>query len=300
MRLKEKIEDAQKTHDIAHILGAKKKLIVCPLPGHIHSDNTPSFSIFWKDGVQYFRCHGNCGLIGDVIDLAGYMNITGYNRKDKGMVQRALEYIDRKYEIYIPIPVKQVKLAGSEWYDYLPIGEEGLEYAKGRGLTYKTIMKFRVGQSGKFITMPCFKEGRLIGIKMRRIVAGEPRFYALPGSRQGLFNVDSIAYTDGPVFIVKGEIPCMLLDQMGFLSCAPTGGEGGWDESWRSALAFSQNIVIGDNDAPGRKLGEKRALILGAKLVFPPEGVKDIDAWILKDPDHAINQLIEWSSYEAK
>lgn len=73
-------EDIRKAHDIHSVLGlnAFKKTIVCPLPMQSHASNTPSFSIFWKYGVhQQFKCHGNGGAHGDVIDLVGYMSIAG-------------------------------------------------------------------------------------------------------------------------------------------------------------------------------------------------------------------------------
>jgi hypothetical protein len=285
MSLKSDIEDAQKTHDIQSILDTKKRSLVCPLPQHNHTSNTPSFSIFWEKGIQHFKCHGNCNLVCDVIDLVGYLNIPDYNRASKGSVRKALAFIDRKYEVAIPIPIKTEKLSGSEWFDLLPISPEAKEYAASRGLSPETIQKFNLGSKGNYLSMPCFEEGRLIGVKMRRITYGQPRFFNIKGSYQGLFNFDKVAYTTQTVFIVKGEIPCMLLDQLGYLACAPTGGEGGWDEHWRAALAFSHNVVIGDNDAPGRKLGEKRALILGADLVFPPPAYKDIDEALLAEPE---------------
>jgi DNA primase len=299
MSLKDDITDAQRTHDIQTILGTRKRSIVCPLPQHIHSSNTPSFSVFWKDGIQYFKCHGSCDCTGDVIDLVGYLNVPGYDRKSKGMVRKALAHIDSKYEISIPIPVKTVKLTGSEWFDMLPISPEARAYAHGRGLTDETIERFKLGSRGGFLSMPAFREGRLTGIKLRNILPEKFRFYSLKGSIQSLFNFDKVAYvTDQAVFIVKGEIPCMLLDQHGFLACAPTAGEGSWDEHWRAALAFSKNIVIGDNDGPGRELGEKRALLLGADLVFPPPAFKDIDEFLLADPQGFDILMEKWRSDE--
>ena len=275
MGLREDIEEARRTHDIQAILGTKKKKIICPLPGHVHSSRpTPSFSIFWKDGGQYFKCHGNCNLTGDVIDLVGYLNIPGYDQRDGNMIRKALGYLDQKFEISVPIPVKETTLTGSEWFDYLPISETGREYAHKRGLNDDTIQKFNLGYWKGFLSIPCFEEQRLAGVKMRRVRIGEPRFFSIEGSRQGLFNFDKVAYSLDVTFIVKGEIPCMLMDQMGFQACAPTGGEGGWDERWRSALALSKNIVVGDNDGPGRMLGEKRALLLGAMLVFPRKDLR--------------------------
>ena len=295
MTLKADIEEAQRTHDMHQILGTNKKIMVCPLPSHVHSSNTPSFSIFWKDGIQRFRCHGNCGLVGDVIDLIGYLHIPGYNRSQPGMVKKALKYMERKVEIAVPIPVKEVKLTGSEWFDMLPISPEAREYAHTRGLNDDTIQKFNLGSKPDYLSLPCFEDGRLVGIKLRKLTPGNPRYLSVKGSIQGLFNFDRVAYSTKTVFIVKAEIPCMLLDQLGFLACSPTGGEGGWDERWRGALALSRNIVIGDNDAPGKKLGQRRALILGAELVFPDERFKDIDEVLLAEPEATLKQLKEWS-----
>ena len=142
--------------------------------------------------------------------------------------------------------------------------------------------------------IPCFEEQRLTGIKMRRIGKGDPRFFSVEGSRIGLLNFDKVAYSMDVTFIVKGEIPCMLMDQIGFQTCAPSSGEGNWDERWRSALALSTNIVIGDNDEVGRNLGEKRALLLGANLYFPPAKYQDLDKWILGDPVGSVETITKW------
>jgi hypothetical protein len=184
--------------------------------------------------------------------------------------------------------------------DFLPIGIEAREYSWGRGLNDETIKKFNLGQSKHWLTIPCFENWKLRGIKFRNLNPKDDlRFISMKGGLQGLFNFDSIAYKTGAVFVVKGEIPAMLLDQMGYLACAPTGGEGGWREDWRTALALCDPIVVGDNDLPGRKLGEVRATLLGARLVFPPENWKDIDSWILDEPEKARAQMEAWKSVPA-
>jgi hypothetical protein len=173
-----------------------------------------------------------------------------------------------------------------------------VEYAAIRGLTRETLERFRVGQSGKYMAMPCFEAGLLRGIKMRNTDPScdmDHRFFQLKGSRQGLFNFDRVKQALEPVLIVKGEIPCMLLDQLGFLACAPTGGEGGWQEEWRTALALSKKrIIVGDNDRPGVELGQKRAAFLHAELKFPPPAYKDIDQFILGDRVLALETIQRW------
>jgi len=299
MKLTERFDEARRNHDMMSILNTSRRKILCPLPGHIHHENTPSFSIVWKKGVQWFRCHGNCGASGDVVDLIGYLRIPAYDPHDLEHRKRALQLLDERYDCAIAIPEKETVLYGDEWYRYLPISAAGEDYARSRGLSDKTIAHFRLGQNGTMLSIPCFEEQRLVGIKFRSIdlaIVGDDRFRAVKGSRQGLFNIDDCRYHTGTVFIVKGEIPAMLLWQMGYKAVAPTSGEGGWVESWRTALALADKIVIGDNDAPGVKLGNKRAALMAAKLVFPPPEYKDIDQWILSAPEKALEQLNTWAS----
>jgi DNA primase len=298
------IENICRTHDIRDVLSlpSNKKVVVCPLPQHIHRNNTPSFSIFWKDGKQWWRCHGSCNTEGDVVDLVGYLRIAGYRRYRLAMRQEAARLLDDRFQIRILIPEPENRLAGDEWIQFLPASEATLSYANTRGLTPETLNRFRIGTYSSYMTMPCFEDSQLTGVKLRNTIAcqSKNRFWQWPGSRQGLFNLDGVRYATEVVFVVKGEIPCMLLSQMGYKACAPTGGEGGWTERWRTALALAKRVVIGDNDAPGKKLADKRGLLLNAHVVFPPENFKDIDEYILAEPREAAAQLARWKEQDAE
>jgi hypothetical protein len=302
--LAEQIRDARRTHDILSVLGldgTRERVIVCPLPFHAHHHNTPSFSIFWRRGMQWWRCHGSCNMEGDVVDLVGFLRVNGYDKSDPGKIREALYFLDQRYEIAIPKAEPEIRLAGDEWRKFLPIGGEALQYAEKRGLVLATLEKFRIGSSGHYLTMPCFEEGILRGIKMRNIWESadkKHRFFQLEGSRLGLFNFDAVYLKRGLTWIVKGEIPVMIMDQVGFpQTCAPTGGEGGGKTAgfnWNTALALAAKIVIGDNDGPGGELARNRAILFGAELFFPPDSFKDLDEWILADPSHATQQLKAW------
>ena len=295
-KFQDRISSVQHCYTIQSVLHTNQKVIVCPLPFHVHYNNTPSFSIYWQDGYQHFNCHGNCNLKGDVIDLMGYLKIPNYDYKNPRMVSRSLDLLENKFVPQIVIQPKIVKLKGSEWIDFVPPGAEVMAYARTRGLTPETLKKFNIGQSGNSMSIPTFHEKKLIGIKMRNIHARSKcgRFWAFEGSRAGIFNFDAVAYKSVPLLMVKGEIPVLLLDQYGITACAPTGGEGSWCEDWLLALEMnSPRIVVGDNDAPGRILGEKRASLLRAQLKFPPEQYQDIDKWILADRN-AIEEIRAW------
>jgi DNA primase len=174
---------------------------------------------------------------------------------------------------------------------YLPIGSTAREYAHQRGLTDETIERFRVGQDRMYMTIPSFRDGRLRGIKKRNCTDRGLRYVNESGSRGDLFNVDEVRFFSGHVFIVKGEIPAMLLSQEGFKAVAPTGGEGSWDERWKLDLGLARLTLIGDNDEFGKQAGYERSLGFGAALAFPPSEFKDVDMYMLARPEEAMEWL---------
>jgi hypothetical protein len=306
------IREAHLLYDIHTVLGlpASRRWTICPLPQHIHSSNTASFSIFTSpDGVQRFKCHGNCGLQGDVIDLVGYLNVPNYSPGNIDHLMQAISLLGAEFEIRPPRQERRRAIKPAEWRRFIPPGEAVVEYAASRGLTKETLDKFHVGQFKHFMSIPAFEGGVLRGIKFRSTWPVEKadghdfdslRFWAAKGSVKALFNYDRVAYTEEPVLVLKGEIPVMLCDQEGFLACAPTGGEGSYIEQWKPLLAFSRKVVVvGDND-PDPEVNAKmvakaryRAKLLQAELRFPPANHKDLDEWMLADP-RAVEAIRSW------
>ena len=210
-----RVHDARQLYDMFAILGipSNKKVIVCPMPNHPHHNNTPSFSISLKDGHQRFHCFGACGASGDVIDLVGYLQISGYDSQNGEHVKRALTLLTSGYKMSPPEKVRKSPLLPNDaWEVFTPPGDEAIKYAKLRGLTKKTLENNMVGQSEMFgrtwMTMPTFHFGRLQGIKMRNIhsISHRDRYGALEGSINGLFHLNDIYYKTDPILIVKGDV----------------------------------------------------------------------------------------------
>lgn len=296
------LRDISRLYDMYDVLGLdrKKNVIVCPLPAHVHRNNTPSFGIFiGKDGVQHFRCLGNCGIRGDVIDLVGYLNIPGYSGDNPQDVRKAVTLLSNKFEWSPPPPVERVvSIAQNEWEKFCPPGKEAIQYALARGISEVVISAFRLGQKEDWLSIPVFEDGMLIGIKLRSIGKSK-RYVHIKGSRSGIFNYDAVAWKKDPFLLVKGEIAAMVCVSNGILACAPTSGEAMKIEKYAPALAFSKRVVVvGDND-PGdlgvktRELARVRAEAIGADLKFPPSQYKDIDDWILADPE-AVKEIRTW------
>lgn len=300
---RESLKDIRRMYDIRVVLGLppRAKWVVCPLPMHRHSNHTPSFSIFTdnKDGAQRFRCHGNCGLSGDVIDLAGYMWVPGYSPRDRSALARAVQMLTVRSHVSIPMPEPTpTAIDPARWMEYVPIGPAGRAYAHGRGITDEAIEHFRLGQQGvSYLTIPIFRDSALVGIKKRAMRDGLTRFIAEGGSRMrdNLFNYDEVAYATGPVFFVKAEIPAMILWQHGHKACAPCAGEAA-KSPWASKLALADITVIGDNDDNGVRFASQRAIDLHARLRFPPAAYKDWDEWYLAEKSECLKETAAWLS----
>lgn len=290
----DELRSVRKLYDMRQLLGMpnSKRVIMCPLPGHLHHSNTPSFSVFTgKDGVQRFHCFGNCNKQGDIIDLVGYMKIPGYKDHDPKDIMQAINYlVSSGVEIKEPQKIERpAELNPTEWKKYVPAGHRVVNYLRERGLFPETVEKFKIGEFQNAMTIPCFEGGILKAIKCRTI--NKKIFFNIKGSVKSLFNHDTVLWSDEPILVLKGEIPVMMLDQMGFLACCVTGGEASDIEPWKYVFSFSKKVVVvGDNDADpeinARMQAKmmKKAEILGGEFRTPPPKYKDIDEWLLAEP----------------
>ena len=293
-------KDKRRLYDIYDYLGITdkaKRVIVCPMPNHVHVNHTPSFSIYQAGNVQRFICHGSCGKRGDVIDLAGYLNIPGYDENNPEQVKEALALLAGKCEISIPEErTKTASLRGDLHLSYLPLKADGLAYLAQRGISQKTAEHFMIGQDGNYVTIPALENRVLKTIKKRNLINEGLRYFSVKGSATALFNHDYVSGAGNTVFIVKGEIAAMVLHERGLYACAGTAGEGTTKPEWLLPIVFAQKrVVIGDNDIQGKNLEGKtkeRAGMLKAELFFPPKEFKDVDEWVLGDPE-AIRTLKE-------
>lgn len=296
----------KRIYSISGVLGTDRKLIVCPMPAHMHHRNTPSFSIFHdREGFERFKCHGNCGLEGDVVDLVGYLEVAGYDPKDnKSFLQAVARLQGKEMEVYIPATGREratLALSPNAWREHYPAREAGIRYLKSRGLTEETIETYKLGQKGSnYVSFPAFEQGILVNLKYRRIAGSGLRYFEEKGSRKSLYGYDDIAYKGDPIIITKGHIPTLLLLQRGILSTNITAGENAHLSEWWPQMALaSHRVYVGDNDTDPtvrekmQAFARQRALDIRAEVKFPPEEYKDLDDWILGDPG-ALEIIKSW------
>jgi hypothetical protein len=297
-------DEVSRLYNIQDVLHTDRKKLLCPLPDHHHSNYTPSFSIFWADGKQHWRCHG-CGRFGDVIDLIGYLNIPFYDRDNSGHLKTAINILTGGEFNSVPVfapPPRAKTIYQGEWKKFYPAQKEVLEYACSRGISDRVLTAHKIGQASLYrqiyMAIPTFHDGILQGIKLRNTSSSGRRYGAVEGSISGLFNYDGVISKTGTIFVVKGEIASMVMETFGYTACAPTGGEVSDISKIVSAVATASKIVlISDNDP--KEVAEKqirpkaiqRAKLLGAELIYPPEEFKDIDEWLLAKPEEATTYL---------
>lgn len=248
------------------------------------------------------------------MDFVGYMNIDGYDpEKDRSKAYKLLT--GGSYVISPPIPPPPTKpLPQWLWQEMLPPSPRTVEYALSRGITEEQIVKHKIGTPPNYMrnepwelkfpnhwmSIPLFHGTELIGIKLRNITSGGPRYIQIPGSRKGLYGWNDVYLTTEPVLLVKGEIAKLVMERFGFLAASLTGGEGSLvNHILIEALSLAKVTVVGDNDE-NPKTFEKmsqamrdKAALLDGVLKFPDKPHKGIDDWVLADPT-AVEKIQGW------
>lgn len=137
---------------------------LCPF----HNEKTPSFTVNDKKG--FFHCFG-CGAHGDAV---------GFVMKTEGLsFPESVEKLAR--EVNLPVPratpvereraersatLQQVVEEAARWFQKqlrLPVGRQGLDYLRGRGLEDATIDDFRLGFA------PDSRDGLLAHLKRENV-----------------------------------------------------------------------------------------------------------------------------------
>ena len=137
---------------------------LCPF----HNEKTPSFTVNDKKG--FFHCFG-CGAHGDAV---------GFVMKTEGLsFPESVEKLAR--EVGMPVPratpaererveraatLQQVVELAAAWFQKqlrLPVGRQGLDYLRGRGLSDQTIDDFRLGFA------PDSRDGLIAALKRENV-----------------------------------------------------------------------------------------------------------------------------------
>lgn len=303
--------------------------MVCPMPFHQHQNMSPSFGMFVdKDGIQRFKCFGQCGAQGDVIDFAGYYHLgVGYNPNDPEHIKLALMYLRGN-----PISAKRstLKKKGKpldqriirpllrQWQKDLWTCERALQYIEQRGIL-SVAQQFGLGYQcidpqytkysgqgtlpGHYLCIPTFQAQEIISVKLRRIDSFyhdsdiKPiRYDSVSGSKigtgqPGIFNGDAVAFKSGVVFSPEGEFDVMLATALGFQACCVNSGANVMSERLALILAHADPIWIEDGDDAGHRHAQAKQNIVGKGRIINLAPFKDLGDYYETDPQSTKNRL---------
>jgi len=160
--------------------------------------------------------------------------------------------------------------------------EEKLQQlSKQLKISAESLNKLSIGWDGKAYTFPMSNDfGKVIGIR-RRLLNG--RKVSLTGSKTGLF-IPADSATEALCLICEGTTDTAAALDLGFNAVGRPNCSGCVDMT--AGFVKGRNVVIiGDNDKPG-KAGVKRLagkLLLhcpSVKIIYPPDGTKDLRQWL--------------------
>lgn len=151
------------------------------------------------------------------------------------------------------------------------------DYWYHRGISDKTIDRFRLGWHNGWSTIPIFIDGIFINFQIRRDEPNKRIKSWYRGTGSQLFNSDLLKLTPS-VIIAESPTDAILLQQYGFPAISHTAGATGWSVKWFASFMKLKNIfILYDNDKAGNKGAKKVAEHLGEDRcrVYTFEGYAD-------------------------
>lgn len=227
-------------------------------------------------GEGLFLCH-HCSFKGGL----------GNNKKDTEIVK------------YFTLPKQEIKtnLPGHivDWF-------------KNRGITEKTLIKFKIGFGDKKdVQFPYFKNGKIVNIKHRSL---PKTFWQEKDAEKCLYNFDEISKTWSKMLIItEGEIDSLSFSEAGFIdvTSVPDGAPSESAKEFHTKFNFlkSAETIIGkfdkiilamDNDTPGKLMEAELARRIGVEKCYRveyPVGCKDSNETLTKYGSEKLNIIIK-------
>lgn len=150
--------------------------------------------------------------------------------------------------------------------------------AKELGVSEESLGALGIGWDGEAATFPMRNAaGQIVGIR-RRWSNGKKK--SVTGGREGIFIPDR--WPTDAIYIVEGPTDAAALLTLGVSVIGRPHCLGGGVEI--EAMACSRRVVaiIADNDAPGLRGANILAKRLNARVISPPEEIKDARQWLAK------------------
>lgn len=277
-----------------------------------HSESSPSFRVSLHDGVWVFKCFG-CSCSGNVLQFVQKLDGVSYTtaiETVKSFYGGSWEENKQQVEsVFKPLDVSETKeyvtysLSDYRKYeDAFDSNSEAIAFLLDRGISYDSAKRLRLGfkQDGNkrtkqecpdihdkgWLSMPRIEGDRVVGVKFRSIVKGRKEMWQMMGMKTTLFNTNTIDPLDD-VFVVEGEMDCVIMEQAGFRSVSiPSGSTKITPEMKDKIMQANRVILAGDCDGKvGTAAMQKLWTDLQERtyLVIWPNECKDANETFLKE-----------------
>lgn len=160
-------------------------------------------------------------------------------------------------------------------------------FAAQLGVKVETLRRLGLGWDGAAWTFPMSDaRGEVIGIR-RRLPDG--RKLAVRGSRQGLFVPSNISSNE-VLLTCEGPTDTAAALSLGFAAVGRPSCSGGADLLCEFARGRDV-VIVADRDLPGERGASSLAQVLriycpSIRMIRPPNGVKDLRAWVRNGATH--------------
>lgn len=231
----------------------------CPLHEDPETSRTPSASFNFLDGK--FMCFSRCG--GFSIQQVWRMVQRGTKPEPK--VQPGDEVAERRQrrrrkaegtaDVLLPSEAKI-----SEWSRDLLANQRIMrQLITDRGLTRKTLERYKIGYDGERIIIPVRDAlDQLVNVRRYAPGAKANKMMNWPGYGDAtLWGMDALKMKR--VFLHEGEMDALLQRQYGFPSLTATAGAGTWLAEWNVHFADKVVYIVYDVDKQGEAGARKVA-----------------------------------------
>lgn len=214
---------------------------------------------------------------------AGWLHILQNNVHNVHDVHRRSA---KRYRLLTRVSTKQEQTSKFEQlvqqYQQLLTADKLNMLSDSLGVSVENLKRLSAGWDGQAYTFGMSNaKGQTIGIRRR---SNNGRKRSIAGSKTGLF-IPSDLSAKGPLLIVEGPTDTAAALDLGFDAIGRPNCNSKVEMTVRFARGRNEVVIIGDNDTPGRNGTGKLVDVLvlhcqSVKVIFPPEGIKDLRQWL--------------------
>lgn len=224
----------------------KNKNVKCPF----HDDKTASMSINESTGLWF--CH-SCHIGGNIVQFESKTKNISTKDAYASLCKEFGIDANQKESPYIDNDIVEA------YHKTLLNNQKAIEkLEQNRGVKLNIIKKYMIGLDEDLgrLTIPVYRNGFCVNIRKYKSGAAEMKVIGISGHNEmALFPYDNLK--SDTIYLMEGEMDCLLANQLGLNAMTVTSGAGSWKESWNDYFRDKDVIICYDIDEAGRNGAEK-------------------------------------------